>query len=115
MVIRRGEIWWAKLPKPVGSGPGYRRPVVIVQADEFNASKIQTIIAVPLTSNQQLALSPGNVLLSRKTTGLTKRSVANVSQIITLDKSLLTKKVNMLSRSQFARIEAGLRLVLSLE
>jgi len=115
VVVRRGEIWWAKLPKPVGSGPGLRRPIVIVQADEFNESWIQTVIVVPLTSNERLAQSPGNVLLSRKATGLPKRSVANVSQIITLDKSLLTKKVNMLSRSEFAQIDAGLRLVLSLE
>jgi len=115
VVVRRGEIWWAKLPKPTGSGPGYRRPIVIVQADVFNESRIQTVIAVPLTSNRQLARLPGNVLLSRKATGLPKQSVANVSQIITLDKSLLTKKIRMLSQSHLARIEAGIRLVLSLE
>ena len=87
MVIQRGEIWWASLPEPRGSEPGYSRPVLVVQADDFNRSRINTVIAVVITSNIRLAEAPGNVLLSRKATGLPKQSVANVSQLITLDKA----------------------------
>lgn len=113
-MIRRGEIWWASLPKPTGSGPGFRRPVLVVQADDFNASRIQTVVAVIITSNLALAAAPGNVLCSRKQTRLPRDSVVNVSQLITLDKGLLTDRVSTLNRRLLSQIEAGLRLVLSL-
>ena len=88
--MQRGEVWWTSLPDPIGSAPGYRRPVLIVQADTFNRSRINTVIAVVLTSNLRLAVAPGNVRLSARDTALPKDSVANVSQVITVDKSLLT-------------------------
>jgi mRNA interferase MazF len=94
--------------------PGYRRPVLIVQADSFNRSRIQTVLAVVLTSNLKLAEAPGNILLSARSTGLPKDSVANVSQIITIDKSLLTEEIGQLGHKELLRVEAGLRLVLSL-
>jgi mRNA interferase MazF len=114
MVVRRGEIWWASLPDPVGSGPGYRRPVLIVQSNEFNQSAIRTIICAVITSNMRLADAPGNVRLSRKASGLSKESVVNVSQLITVDKSLLTERVGRLSPSALDEVAAGVRLVLAL-
>lgn len=113
-MIRRGEIWWASLPTPKGSEPGFDRPVLVIQSDAFNESRIQTVIAVAITSNTRLAQAPGNVLLNRRDCGLPKDSVANVSQVITLDKSFLTKRVRTVPRSVLERIEAGLRLVMSL-
>jgi mRNA interferase MazF len=113
-VIRRGEIWWASLPKPTGSGPGYRRPVLVVQADDFNASRIQTVVVAVITSNLALASAPGNVLCSRKETRLSRDSVVNVSQIITLDKDLLSDRVSSLRPRLLRQVEAGLRLVLAL-
>lgn len=110
----RSEIWWASLPQPIGSEPGYRRPVLIVQADDFNVSRISTVIAVVLTSNTRLARAPGNVLLPRQATGLPKDSVANVSQVITIDKSFLTERVGYLPNEYFTKVEDGLRLVLDL-
>lgn len=112
--MRRGEIWWAALPEPAGSGPGYRRPVLIIQSDDFNRSLIRTIIVMAITSNKKLADAPGNVLLSRRTSGLPKDSVANVSQVITIDKAFLTKRVRSLPARVRHRIDAGLRLVLTL-
>jgi mRNA interferase MazF len=85
LVVQRGEIWWANLPEPTGSEPGFRRPVLVVQSDEFNQSRIATVIAVVLTSNLKLAQAPGNVLLPSKATHLSKDSVANISQVITVD------------------------------
>ncbi len=114
MVIQRGEIWWASLGQPNGSEPGYRRPLVVVQSDEFNRSRIGTLIAVVITSNLRLAQAPGNVLLSAKSTGLNKNSVANVSQVITVDKSFLTEKAGKLTARQVESISDGLRLVMSL-
>lgn len=114
MVIKRGEIWWAALPEPVGSGPGYKRPVLIIQSNEFNESKINTIIAVVITSNTRLAAAPGNVLLSSHKSKLPKESVINASQIITIDKSYLTEKVHILSSSIIAQVDEGLKLVLKL-
>ena len=112
MVIKRGEIWWAVLPEPVGSGPGYKRPILIVQSDEFNKSKINTIIAVVITSNRRLAAAPGNVFLSPKKSKLPKESVINVSQIITIDKSFLSEKVHIISSEIIAQVDEGLKLVL---
>lgn len=114
MVIERGEIWWAELQEPIGSGPGYRRPLVIVQSDDFNKSRINTIVALALTSNLKLADAPGNVMLPQKMTGLPKDSVANVSQIITIDKHFLTDRIGRLPAGIMRRINNGLRLVLSL-
>ena len=114
MVIRRGEIWWASLPSPSGSEPGYRRPVLILQSDDFNQSRIATVIGVVLTSNTKLAQAPGNVLLSRHQTGLPKESVANVSQIITIDKNFLTERLRVMSGNILKQIEDGIRRILCL-
>lgn len=114
MVIKRGDLWWTSLPEPAGFGPGYRRPVVVIQADPFNASRINTIIAVVITSNLRLANASGNIFLSAKSTGLPKDSVANVSQVVTLDKSFLIERVGGLTSGQMQRLEEGFRLVLSL-
>jgi mRNA interferase MazF len=112
--MQRGEIWWASLPEPTGSGPGYRRPVLVIQADDFNRSRIATVIVLVVTSNVKLALAPGNVLLSRRATGLPQDSVANVSQLITIDKWLLTEQAGILPPGLLRQIEDGLRLVLAL-
>ena len=110
----RGEIWWAELPIPSASEPGYKRPLVIVQSDAFNKSRINTVIGAVLTSNLRLSEAPGNVLLSKKDTNLSKKSVINVSQLITVDKSYLTKKAGKLNPEKLKELEAGIRLVLSL-
>jgi len=112
--VRRGDIWWAGLPIPRGSEPGYRRPVVIVQADSFNRSQIQTVLVAVITTNMRLAEAPGNVILPRRQSKLPKDSVINLSQIITLDKSFLTEKVGRLSPKQLLALDDGLRLVFSL-
>ncbi len=112
MVISQGEIWWADLPAPTGSGPGFRRPVVVLQSDALNQSRISTAICVPLTSNLKWALAPGNVSLSARVTGLPKDSVANVSQIISLDKSLLSERVSKLPRHKLELLFSGIDLVL---
>lgn len=113
-MIERGQIWWARLPDPVGSEPGYSRPVVIIQADPFNESLIGTVIAVTLTTNLQRADSPGNVLLPSRWTGLPRDCVANVSQIVTADKGFLTEYVGPLPYSLLQQIDEGLRLILDL-
>ena len=112
MVIAQGDVCWADLPDPVGSGPGFRRPVLVVQGDAFNRSRIATVVCVPLTSNVRWAEAPGNVLLPRRSSGLPKDSVANVSQIVTLDRSLLTERVGRVSARQLALVFSGLDLVL---
>ena len=112
--MHRGEIWWASLPRPTGSGPGYRRPVLVIQANEFNASRIQTVAVAAITSNVKLVRAPGNVLCARRDTGLSRNSVINVSQIVTLDKSLLTERVGALPLRVLRQVEDGLRLVLAL-
>lgn len=110
----RGEIWWANLPEPVGSEPGYRRPVLVVQDDAFNQSQISTVIVVVITSNLQLAAAPGNVLLPRNASGLSKESVVDVSQIITLDKTFLVERIGSLPNYVQEEIDEGLRTVLYL-
>jgi mRNA interferase MazF len=112
MVISQGEVWWADLADPVGSAPGYRRPVVIVQSDSFNRSKISTVVCVPLTSNLRWADAPGNVLLNAAVTNLPKDSVANVSQPVTLDRDMLTEPVGKLSDAKLELILYGLDVVL---
>ena len=114
MVIERGDVWWADLGEPGGSEPGYRRPVLIVQSDAFNRSRINTAIAVVLTSNLRLLDAPGNVLLAAKATGLPRDSVANVSRVVTLDRSCLTDRAGRVRGEPLREIENGLRLVLSL-
>jgi mRNA interferase MazF len=114
MVIQRGEIWWASLPEPIGSEPGYRRPILVIQSNDFNRSRIATIIAVAITSNLKLAQAPGNVLLSRKATGLAVDSVANISQVLTIDKSFLTERIGVMPPYLLEEVETGLRLVMSL-
>lgn len=113
MVISQGEIWWAELPSPTKSGPGFRRPVLVVQSDSFNRGRIATIVCVPLTSNVKWALMPGNVHLSTRSTGLSKNSVANVSQLVTVDRSRLTKRVGRLPGRQLELVFAGIDLVLA--
>lgn len=112
MVISQGEVWWAKLPSPTGSGPGFRRPVVVLQGDALNRSRIATVVCVPLTSNLKWADAPGNVRLAARTTSLPKDSVANVSQVVALDKVLLTDRVASLSRSKVELLLAGIDVVL---
>ena len=114
MVIRRGEIWWASLPDPRGSEPGYRRPVLVVQSNAFNRSGINTALVVVITSNLGLGAAPGNVRLGRHQSGLRRESVVNVSQVLTLDKRYLTERVGRLPAALVDEVDAGLRLVLSL-
>ncbi len=112
--MQRGEIWWAELEEPRGSGPGYRRPLLVIQSDAFNRSRIQTVIGIVLTSNLRLIEAPGNTLLPKRISGLPRDSVANVSQIVTIDRELLTQRAGRLERSTMAAVENGLRLVLDL-
>ncbi len=113
-MIQRGDIWWACLPDTEGSSPGYRRPILVIQSDDFNRSRIATVMGVILTSNLKLAQVPGNVLLTRKATGLSKVSVANVSQMITMDKHFLTEQIGTIPHFLLEQIENGLRLALGL-
>jgi len=112
MVISQGEIWWADLPLPEGSGPGFRRPVVVVQGDPFNRSSIATVVCVPLTSNLRWEGAPGNVALSARVTGLPKDSVANVSQIVTVDRNLVVERVGKLPQAKMDLVFAGIDTVL---
>ena len=112
MVISQGEVWWADLAEPVGSEPGFRRPVIVVQGDAFNRSSIGTVVAVPLTSNLGWATAPGNVRLTTRATGLSRDSVANVSQVVALDKSILTERVGRLSAAKLELVLAGIDTVL---
>jgi mRNA interferase MazF len=111
-MVKRGQIWWAELPEPSASEPGYKRPVIIVQADEFNDSRLNTVIVVAITSNLRLSEAPGNVRLKKAQTGLTKDSVANVTQLLTLDKSFLTEQIGQLTSSSLQQLNNGLHLVL---
>lgn len=110
--VSQGEVWWADLPEPTGSGPGFRRPVVIVQGNHLNRSRIATVVCVPLTSNLIWARAPGNVLLSAKAAGLPKDSVANASQIVAVDRAFLTERVAMLSSKNLAQVMSGIDVVL---
>ena len=112
MVIAQGEVWWADLPAPARSGAGFRRPVVVVQGDALNRSRIATVVCVPLTSNLKWALAPGNVHLSARLTGLPKSSVANVSLIVSLGKDLLSERVGKLPPSKIQLLLAGIDTVL---
>ena len=111
-MIARGEVWWTDLPEPSGSAPGFRRPIVVVQGDAFNRSRISTVVCVPLTSNLRWADAPGNVLLPAGLTGLPKDSVANVSQIVTLDRGSLTERVGRLPDAKLELVLFGVDVVL---
>lgn len=110
--MKRGEIWWSELPDPAGSGPGFRRPVLVVQKDAFNDSAISTVVVVVITRNLRLAEAPGNVMLPKRSTGLPRDSVANVLQIVTIDKRFLIEFVSILPHNLFEKVKAGLELIL---
>ncbi len=112
VAISRGDVWWADLSEPVGSEPGFRRPVIVVQGDSLNRSRIDTAICVPLTSNLHWEDAPGNVFLSSGITGLPKDSVANVSQVITVDRQVLTEPICKLSAAKTELILSGIDVVL---
>lgn len=112
MVVAQGDVWWASLPDPRGSGPGFRRPVVVVQGEAFNQSRLATVVVVPLTSNVRWAAAPGNVLLAARRTGLPRDSVANVSQIVAVDRGILEDRTGHLSRAELELILGGIDLVL---
>ena len=112
--MRRGEVWWASLGPPRGSGPGYRRPFVIVQSNDFTESTIRTVIGAVVTTNTRLAAAPGNVLLRRRDTGLRSDSVANVSQLVTVSKEFLTERIGRLAPAALQQLDEGLRRALSL-
>lgn len=113
-MVNRGDIWWAELPEPAASEPGYKRPVIILQSDEFNRSRIDTVIVVIITSNLRLAVAPGNITLPKNKSGLEKESVANVSQIITIDKRFLGEKIGKLDHMTMRQLDEGIELVLGL-
>ena len=112
MTIAQGDVWWADLPDASGSGPGFRRPIVVVQGDALNRSRIATVVCVVLTSNVKWATAPGNVLLPSSATGLPRESVANVSQVVTLDKTDLAERTGKLSRSKLELMLSGIDAVL---
>lgn len=112
--VNRGEIWWADLPDPRGSEPGFRRPVLVIQANSFNRSRIRTVIVAVISSNLRLADAPGNVLLPAQDTELPRDSVVNVSQLFSVDRSFLTRKVGLLSPGLQESVDAGLKLILHL-
>jgi len=111
----KGEIWWADLPSPRGSEPGKSRPVLVIQADSFNRSQINTVICATITSNTGLSSSPGNLLLEKKDSHLEKTSVVNFSQLITVDKSYFTEMVSMLPKPIISKINQCAKLVLDLD
>jgi mRNA interferase MazF len=114
VVVERGQIWWADLGEPAGSEPGFRRPVLVVQSDAFSRSRLRTVVALVLTSNMRLVEAPGNVLIPAKIAGLPKDSVANVSQIITVDRDFLSEPAGRIRGQVLRDVEKGLRLVLAL-
>ena len=114
MVVARGEIWWTDLAEPRGSAPGFRHPILVLQANAFNRSRIRTVVGVVVSSNARLLDAPGNVLLPAKAVGLPKDSVANVTQFVTVDRDYLEERVGKVPSKTLARVDAGLRLVLDL-
>ena len=114
MELSRGDIWWADLPEPRGSEPGYRRPLLLIQNDAFNRSRLRTTIAVVLTSNVRLVDAPGNVLIPARVSGLPRDSVANVSQLVTVDRNALSERVGRLPLGLLDQIGDGVRLALGL-
>lgn len=114
MTVERGELWWADLGEPRGSEPALRRPVLVLQADSFNRSRLQTVVVVSLTTNLQLSAAPGNVVCRGRATGLRESSVVNVTQISTLDRRFLHERIGRLSAATLRQVEDGVRLVLGL-
>ncbi|MBV9103985.1 MAG: type II toxin-antitoxin system PemK/MazF family toxin [Candidatus Eremiobacteraeota bacterium] len=112
MVVAQGEVWWADLPSPRGSEPGFRRPVVIVQGDALNRSNLRTVVCVPLTSNVKWARAPGNTLLAPEHTGLNRESVANASAILSLDQQFLTERIRRLPSVKLKLVLSGIDIVL---
>ncbi|MBE9527437.1 MAG: type II toxin-antitoxin system PemK/MazF family toxin [Proteobacteria bacterium] len=112
--MKKGDIWWASLGEPMGSEPGYRRPIVVISSNDFNQSKIRTVIVAIITSNLHLADAPGNFILSKKNTGLDRDSVLNISQLMTLDKLFLTERIGNLSNKQLNFLDDSIKLVLNL-
>lgn len=112
--VSRGEVWWAALDRPVASGPGYDRPVLIISSDGFNHSRIRTVLAAGLTTNLGLADAPGNVLVASEETGLPGDSVVNISQVVTVDKELVLERTGRLGTRAMSAVENGLRRVLEL-
>ena len=112
--MQRGDVWWADLDAPSGSAPGFRRPLLIVQNDAFNRSRIRTVIAAVITSNLRLLDAPGNVLLRARSAGLPKDSVVNVSQVVTLDRSVFDERAGHADAETMAAVARGLRLVLDI-
>ena len=112
MVISQGEVWWADLGEPIGSGPGYRRPVIVVQCDALNQSRVSTVVCVPLTTNLNWEGAPGNVTLPARATGLSRDSVANVSLIVAVDRRQLTESVGKLARRDLESVLAGIDTIL---
>src|SRR5580692_9544151 len=112
MVVSQAEVWWADLGEPIGSSPGLRRPVVVVQCDALNHSRIGTVVCIPLTSNLKWSFAPGNVQLSASSTSLPKDSVANVSQVVALGKAQLTERAGKISRRQLDLILSGIDVIL---
>jgi len=112
MVIAQCEVWWADLADPIGSAPGYRRPVVVIQSDPLNRSQLATVVCIVLTSNLRWSIAPGNVLLSATHTGLDRDSVANVSQLVTIDKRQLTERVGSIPKRQMEAIFSGIDLIM---
>jgi mRNA interferase MazF len=111
-VIAQGDIYWVELSRPRGSGPGYRHPLVVVQNNAFNRSRINTVVVCALTSNMARSAAPGNVALRKGEANLPRRSVVNVSQLITVDKTALTKKIGTLSKTRVREILDGIAIVL---
>lgn len=112
--MNRGEIWWASLPEPTGSGPGFRRPVLVVQSNPFNSSRIASVVVATITSDLRLSSAPGNVEIAKRESGLGKASVVNVSQVLTLNRTFLTEKVRRVADRKMVEIDQGLRVVLGL-
>ncbi|HJS58121.1 MAG TPA: type II toxin-antitoxin system PemK/MazF family toxin [Vicinamibacteria bacterium] len=114
MVVQRGELWWADLGEPRGSEPALRRPVLVLQADSFNRSKLQTVVVISLTTNVRLAAAPGNVLCRPRGPRLREASVVNVSQLSTLDRRFLIQRIGRLSGPTMRDVESGVKRVLGL-
>jgi mRNA interferase MazF len=114
VVVHRGEIWWSELGEPLGSEPGYRHPILILQTEAFNRSRLRTVVGLVISSNTRLLDAPGNVLLPAKEVGLPRDSVANVTQVVTIDLDYLEEKVGSVPTRILKRVELGLRLVLGL-
>lgn len=113
-MVKRGQVWWAELPNPTGSEPGFTRPVLVIQDDNFNKSRINTVVVIAITSNLQLAKAPGNISLPKTKSGLPKDSVVNVSQISTIDKGSFTEVTGVLDRLTMHQVDEGIASVVGL-